>query len=32
VVLITHEPEVAQHCRRVVQLRDGRVLSDTAVA
>jgi putative ABC transport system ATP-binding protein len=30
VVLITHEPEVAGHCRRVVQLRDGRVLSDTA--
>jgi putative ABC transport system ATP-binding protein len=30
VVLITHEPEVAGHCRRVVKLRDGRVLSDTA--
>jgi putative ABC transport system ATP-binding protein len=32
VVLITHEPEVARHCRRVVQLRDGRVLSDTGAA
>jgi putative ABC transport system ATP-binding protein len=28
VVLITHEPEVAKHCRRVVQLRDGVVVAD----
>jgi len=28
IVLITHEPEVAQHARRVIRLRDGMVLSD----
>jgi putative ABC transport system ATP-binding protein len=30
VVLITHEPEVAEYCRRVVQLRDGNVIHDSA--
>jgi putative ABC transport system ATP-binding protein len=30
VVLITHEDEVAEFCRRVVTLRDGRVVSDRA--
>ncbi|BDO43333.1 ABC transporter ATP-binding protein [Cellulomonas sp. NTE-D12] len=29
VVLITHELEVAEHARRMVRVRDGRVLSDT---
>ncbi|MQA80682.1 MAG: ATP-binding cassette domain-containing protein [Streptosporangiales bacterium] len=28
VVVITHESEVAQHARRVVSLRDGRVVDD----
>jgi putative ABC transport system ATP-binding protein len=28
VVLITHEPEVARRCRRVVELRDGSVIAD----
>ena len=31
VVLITHEPDIAQFARRVVTFRDGRVLSDVAV-
>ncbi|MDE3202712.1 MAG: ATP-binding cassette domain-containing protein, partial [Acidobacteriota bacterium] len=31
VVLITHEPEIARHTRRVVRLRDGRVISDERV-
>jgi putative ABC transport system ATP-binding protein len=31
VVLITHEPEVAEYCRRVVTLRDGSVVHDSAV-
>jgi putative ABC transport system ATP-binding protein len=30
VVLITHEDEVAEYARRVVRLRDGRIVSDTA--
>jgi putative ABC transport system ATP-binding protein len=29
VVLITHEPDVAERARRIVRLRDGGVLSDT---
>jgi putative ABC transport system ATP-binding protein len=28
VVVITHEPDVAAHCTRVVRLRDGHVISD----
>jgi macrolide transport system ATP-binding/permease protein len=28
IVLVTHEDEVAQHARRVIRLRDGRVQSD----
>ena len=28
IVLITHEPEVANHARRVIRLRDGIIVSD----
>src|SRR6202012_1756516 len=28
IVLITHEDEVAAHARRVIQLRDGSIVSD----
>ncbi len=28
IVIVTHEPEIAEHCRRVVRLRDGLVESD----
>jgi putative ABC transport system ATP-binding protein len=28
VVLVTHEPDIAEHARRRVMLRDGKVLSD----
>jgi putative ABC transport system ATP-binding protein len=31
IVLVTHDPEVAQHARRVVTLRDGRVVRDEPV-
>jgi putative ABC transport system ATP-binding protein len=29
VVMVTHEPEIAEQCQRIVRLRDGLVLSDT---
>jgi putative ABC transport system ATP-binding protein len=32
IVLITHEPEVANHVKRVVHLRDGQVVDDTRQA
>jgi putative ABC transport system ATP-binding protein len=28
IVLITHEPDVAEHARRIIQVRDGLVVSD----
>ena len=31
VVLITHESDIAQHARRVVAMRDGRIVSDEPV-
>ena len=28
VILVTHDPEVAQHAHRVITIRDGKILSD----
>jgi putative ABC transport system ATP-binding protein len=28
IVLVTHEEDIAAHARRIVRLRDGKVLSD----
>ena len=30
IVLVTHEPDIAGYCQRVVRFRDGRVLDDEA--
>jgi putative ABC transport system ATP-binding protein len=27
-IIVTHEPDIAAHCRRTVRLSDGRVVSD----
>jgi putative ABC transport system ATP-binding protein len=32
VVLVTHEPEIAAHTRRIVQIHDGLIVRDEAVA
>ena len=32
IVLITHEPHVAQHAKRIISLRDGEIISDTTRA
>jgi macrolide transport system ATP-binding/permease protein len=29
VILITHAPEVARHARRIIELKDGRIVGDT---
>ena len=31
IILVTHEPDIAEHTRRVVRLHDGLVVSDKAV-
>ncbi|MDR3688301.1 MAG: ABC transporter ATP-binding protein [Fimbriimonas sp.] len=31
VVLVTHEPDVAEHCRRIVRFKDGHIVSDEPV-
>jgi len=30
-VIVTHEPEIATHTRRIVELRDGRIIRDVPV-
>ncbi len=32
VILVTHEPEIAEHARRTVTMRDGKVLEDRPTA
>ena len=32
IVLVTHEPDVAQYAKRVVEVRDGRIIRDHPVA
>ena len=32
VILVTHEPDIAQYAHRVVEIRDGRIIRDHAVA
>jgi ABC-type phosphate/phosphonate transport system ATPase subunit len=31
VVLVTHEPDIAAHAKRIIQLRDGLISSDEQV-
>jgi putative ABC transport system ATP-binding protein len=28
VIMVTHEPEIAEYCRRTIVMRDGRIVSD----
>lgn len=32
IILVTHEPEVAQYARRVIEMRDGKIRRDVPVA
>ena len=31
IVLITHEPDIAQHAKRIVHVRDGRIQKDERI-
>jgi putative ABC transport system ATP-binding protein len=31
ILLVTHEPDIAQYARRILELRDGRVIRDVPV-
>ena len=31
ILMVTHEPDVARHCKRIVRMKDGKVLSDLPV-
>ncbi|HMI50844.1 MAG TPA: ABC transporter ATP-binding protein [Candidatus Saccharimonadales bacterium] len=31
IILVTHEPDIAQHAHRIIYIRDGKVASDQAV-
>lgn len=30
VIIVTHEDEIARHCRRVIEMKDGRIFADKA--
>jgi putative ABC transport system ATP-binding protein len=32
IIMVTHEPDVARHAKRIVRMKDGKVLSDLTVA
>ncbi len=29
IVMITHEPDIAQHAKRIIQLKDGKIINDS---
>lgn len=31
ILMITHEPELAQHCKRIITLRDGKIVNDKKI-
>ena len=28
IILVTHEPDIAEYCRRIVRFKDGKIISD----
>lgn len=32
IVMVTHEPEIAAHAKRIIMMRDGKIISDKKVA
>jgi len=31
IIFVTHEPDIAQHTRRIIHIRDGQITSDEPV-
>jgi len=31
IVMVTHEPDIARHCKRIITMRDGRIIDDESV-
>ena len=31
IIMVTHEPDVARHAKRIIRMKDGKVLSDLPV-
>jgi putative ABC transport system ATP-binding protein len=31
IILVTHEPDIARHARRLVQVKDGKILADQQI-
>ena len=31
IVIVTHEPDIARYCKRIIRMRDGRVIADEPV-
>lgn len=32
IIFVTHEPDIARHCQRIVRLRDGKIVGDEKVS
>lgn len=32
IIIVTHEPEIALYCQRIIRLRDGRIISEETVS
>ena len=32
VIMVTHEDEIASHCNRVIEMKDGRIFRDSTQA
>ena len=28
IIMITHEPDIAEHAKRIIQIKDGKIVSD----
>jgi putative ABC transport system ATP-binding protein len=31
IVMITHEPDIAEHAKRIIHVRDGKITEDSSV-